>query len=311
MRCGRCGKPSAVFQRAVGGVLCRPRRGHLPHASGAGRSNASRVDSERMAVLEADHAPGDEQRDAGQDYPQSPSEAPGIRVRRRSVRRAGGRIGPDGRHPPPRAQPTAMLGLRTTRAAVRPPSTAPVRVRAALGLAGVLLVRDAARRLSQVRADRRAVPWADGKHQLTTDLRVVPRGVGQAVELAGVAPRLPQHLGHGVPRRWRWRSSGAARIRISTEFVAIGFDEIHWQPGHRSFLTLVYQITAGRRRLLWIGQKRTKKTARAFFRWFGKTPDQGARFVCSDMWDAVPRGRRQEGRARRFMSWTGSTSPSR
>ena len=68
--------------------------------------------------------------------------------------------------------------------------------------------------------------------------------------------------------------------------TAIGFDEIQWQPGHRSFLTLVYEITAGRRRLLWVGEKRTRQTARQFFQWFGETRTQALKFVCSDMWGA-------------------------
>ena len=40
---------------------------------------------------------------------------------------------------------------------------------------------------------------------------------------------------------------------------AIGVDEIAWQRGHL-YLTLVYQIDAECRRLLWIGQERKVKT---------------------------------------------------
>ena len=45
---------------------------------------------------------------------------------------------------------------------------------------------------------------------------------------------------------------------------AIGIDEIAWQRGHR-YLTLVYQIDGHRKRLLWIGEKRTIKTLLRFF----------------------------------------------
>ena len=64
---------------------------------------------------------------------------------------------------------------------------------------------------------------------------------------------------------------------------AIGIDEIQWQRGHR-YLTLVYQIDEGCRRLLWVGQDRKVKTLLGFFRWFGKDRGAGLRVVRSDMW---------------------------
>jgi len=64
---------------------------------------------------------------------------------------------------------------------------------------------------------------------------------------------------------------------------AIGIDEIQWQHGHR-YLTLVYQIDTGRKRLLWIGQERRVKTLLRFFRWFGRERTAALRFICSDMW---------------------------
>ena len=63
---------------------------------------------------------------------------------------------------------------------------------------------------------------------------------------------------------------------------AIGVDEIHWQHGGQ-FLTLVYQIDATRKRLLWIGQHRRVKTLLRFFSWFGKERTVALTFVCSDM----------------------------
>jgi transposase len=64
---------------------------------------------------------------------------------------------------------------------------------------------------------------------------------------------------------------------------AIGIDEIQWHMGHR-YLTLVYQIDKGRKRLLWIGQHRKTKTLLRFFRWFGKDRSAALQFVCTDMW---------------------------
>lgn len=63
----------------------------------------------------------------------------------------------------------------------------------------------------------------------------------------------------------------------------IGVDEISVFKGHR-YLTCVYQIDKGMRRLLWCGQDRKAKTLLRFFRDFGKDRCDKLKFVCSDMW---------------------------
>jgi transposase len=65
--------------------------------------------------------------------------------------------------------------------------------------------------------------------------------------------------------------------------TAIGVDEIAHQKGPK-FLTLVYQVDAGCRRLLWIGEGQPQKTLESFFAWFGKERSAALQFVCSDMW---------------------------
>jgi transposase len=64
---------------------------------------------------------------------------------------------------------------------------------------------------------------------------------------------------------------------------AIGVDEIQWQRGHR-YLTLVYQIEDGLKRLLWVAEERTEESLRGFFVMLGDEVRGGIRFVCSDMW---------------------------
>ena len=71
--------------------------------------------------------------------------------------------------------------------------------------------------------------------------------------------------------------------RDLTGITAIGLDEVLWQRGYK-FLTVVYQIDSGCRRLLWVGQDRTLKTTLSFFRWLGKERSAQLKFVCSDMW---------------------------
>lgn len=70
--------------------------------------------------------------------------------------------------------------------------------------------------------------------------------------------------------------------REKPQFTAIGIDEIACRRGHR-YLTLVYQIDSGMRRLLWVGENREEKTLDRFFDLFRGSID-GLQFVCSDMW---------------------------
>jgi transposase len=67
--------------------------------------------------------------------------------------------------------------------------------------------------------------------------------------------------------------------------ASIGVDEVQWQRGHK-YLTLVYQIDANSKRLLWIGKDRTAKTLLRFFRMLGKERSRQLQFICSDMWRA-------------------------
>ena len=64
---------------------------------------------------------------------------------------------------------------------------------------------------------------------------------------------------------------------------AIGVDEVSYRKGHK-YLTLVYQIDAGCRRLLHISEGRSVKSLLRFFRMLGKQRSQSIGHVCSDMW---------------------------
>ena len=56
---------------------------------------------------------------------------------------------------------------------------------------------------------------------------------------------------------------------------SIGIDEIAWQKGHR-YLTLVYQIDQGRKRLLFATKERTRAALESFFELLGK---EGGRHI--------------------------------
>jgi transposase len=74
--------------------------------------------------------------------------------------------------------------------------------------------------------------------------------------------------------------------RVLQGVEAIGIDEIHWGRGLRAdnFLTLIYQIDAGCRRLLWVGKRRSQATLRRGLKALGPEVVEGLQFVCSDMW---------------------------
>ena len=65
--------------------------------------------------------------------------------------------------------------------------------------------------------------------------------------------------------------------------AAIGVDEIQWRKGHK-YLTLVYQIQEGCKRLLWVAAERTETSLRGFFEMLGDTRNRSLKFICSDMW---------------------------
>jgi transposase len=64
--------------------------------------------------------------------------------------------------------------------------------------------------------------------------------------------------------------------------TAAGVDEVYWKRGR--FLTLVYQINEGAKRLLYVAEDREERSLREFFEWFGAERSAGLKFLCSDMW---------------------------
>ena len=64
---------------------------------------------------------------------------------------------------------------------------------------------------------------------------------------------------------------------------AIGIDEIARRKGHR-YMTLIYQIDGGKKRLLYVARERTKESLASFFHVFGPERSGKLKFVVSDMW---------------------------
>ncbi len=126
------------------------------------------------------------------------------------------------------------------------------------------------------------MPWAAGKHHLTDTYAWFLAGWAKRLSWKEVAEAFSttwDHVFHSVEMAVLW---GRKHMDMSN-INAIGIDEIQWQRGHK-YLTLVYQIDAHCKRLLWIGKKRKVKTLLGFFRWFGKERSKTLSFICSDMW---------------------------
>jgi len=127
-----------------------------------------------------------------------------------------------------------------------------------------------------------SVPWAEGKLHLTTTY---------AWFLAKWAKRLSwQEVASSFMTTWEnvYRSVQMAvhwglEHRDLSGITAIGVDEIQRARGQK-YLTVVYQINEGCKRLLWVGKDRTEETLKIFFFYFGEERNAALKFICSDMW---------------------------
>lgn len=128
------------------------------------------------------------------------------------------------------------------------------------------------------------VPWCDGKNQLTTTYRWFLAAWAKRLSWKGVAEAFDTTWAN-VFRSVKHAVSWGLEHRSLEGVESIGVDEVAWQRGHH-YLTLVYQIDDGCKRLLWIGKDRTAKTFLGFFRMLGKERSGKLKFICSDMWKA-------------------------
>jgi transposase len=129
------------------------------------------------------------------------------------------------------------------------------------------------------------IPWSDGKRPLTTAMMGFLARWARRLSWRETA-EVFQTSWEAVYRSVEWFVEWGLEHRVLSGVEAIGVDEIHWGHGLKAdnFLTVIYQIDAGCRRLLWIGKRRTEKTLRLGLQALGPAVVQGLRFVCSDMW---------------------------
>ncbi len=126
------------------------------------------------------------------------------------------------------------------------------------------------------------VPWAQGKSRIATTYQWFLAAWAKQLswqQVAIVFRTSWQTVYRSVEHAVNW----GLEHRSLDGIEAIGVDEIQWQRGHR-YLTLVYQIDHGCKRLLHIAENRTAKSLLGFFRILGETRSAALKFVCSDMW---------------------------
>lgn len=126
------------------------------------------------------------------------------------------------------------------------------------------------------------VPWCDGKNRLTHAYRWFLAGWAKRLswkEVADVFGTSWDSVYRSVRHAVLW---GLVHRRLEN-VTALGIDEVAWKKGHR-YLTLVYQINDGVRRLIAVTKDRTEASLNDGLRTLGERVLGQIDYVCSDMW---------------------------
>ena len=110
-----------------------------------------------------------------------------------------------------------------------------------------------------------AMPWAAGKSPITTTYAWFLASWAKVLSWTETARRFRTSW-HVVFTAVRHAVEWGKAHRYLDGITAIGVDELSWKKGHK-YLTMVYQVDRGCRRLLWIGRDRTEITFGKFFDW--------------------------------------------
>lgn len=138
------------------------------------------------------------------------------------------------------------------------------------------------------------MPWSEGKREMTVSMMQFLANWARRLSWKETA-RIFKVKWQSVRRAVEWIVDWGLKHRDLTGIKAIGVDEIQYRKGMKSgnFVTLIYQIDAHCRRLLWVGQKRKTATLKAGLRSLGEVVLSGILYVCSDMWKGYLKAIRQ------------------
>jgi transposase len=126
------------------------------------------------------------------------------------------------------------------------------------------------------------VPWAEGKEHLTKAAQLFLARWARHLSWKGTAEAFGFSW-DDVFRSIKAVVAWGLKHRSLEGIRSIGVDELLAHKGYK-FVTLVYQLDEGCRRLLYVGPKRKVRSLLGFFRMLGKERCEALRFICSDMW---------------------------
>lgn len=132
-----------------------------------------------------------------------------------------------------------------------------------------------------------SVPWCKGKNQQTLAYQLFLARWARRLSWKEVAEVFSTTWGK-VYRSVTCVVNYGLKHRDLRGIESIGVDEIQCGKGHQ-YLTLVYQIDQGRKRLLSVVKERTIKSFLYCLRELGKENLTQVKYVCSDMWPAYLR----------------------
>ena len=123
------------------------------------------------------------------------------------------------------------------------------------------------------------IPWSDGKRPMTTAMMGFLARWARRLSWRETA-QVFQTSWESVYRSVEWMVEWGLAHRQLDSVKSLGVDEIHWGHGTKAdnFLTVIYQIDAHCRRLLWIGKRRSEKTLRNGVAGAGTGAGQGTAF---------------------------------
>ena len=127
-----------------------------------------------------------------------------------------------------------------------------------------------------------AVPWAQGKHSCCDVYRHFLASWARHLSWKQTAAAFRTKW-DTVCRSVKWVVDFGLKHRDLEGITAIGVDEVTYSKGHR-YMTLVYQIDSGCKRLLGVIKDRDTAALTGYFEALGPERCAAIKVVCSDMW---------------------------
>jgi transposase len=131
------------------------------------------------------------------------------------------------------------------------------------------------------------MPWSEGKRPWTLAMMVFLARWARRLSWREVAEVF--HVSwDAVYRSVSWIVAWGLARRVLKGVRAIGVDELQHSKGKRAknFVTLIFQVDSGCRRLLWVGLRRTQRTFRQGLKELGPEVVAGIQVVVTDLWKA-------------------------